>query len=156
MKKALYYAIRPGRFGRPDMVAVTSERGTHWWGRTVSGDVGTHGRTWDIHGRFDDQAVAESRMARVQHINDHYSRQSAVLTDAQNLLSKHRDGHIKRAIEGQRSDLVEARALTQTAGDRDEVRDELARTLRRIATEGTAGLEIDAALDAVLGTCGVL
>lgn len=141
MKKPLYYAIRPsGRFGGgPALVAVTSERGSHWWGRTT-----TH-------------AAAEAVKREVQSVRDHYTRERGTLNSAVDLLRKYEEARIKQVIEGRPvSALVHARALTQTEQDRQEARDELAALLERVAAEGTAGLELDAALDRVLSIAGVL
>lgn len=71
MRKALFYAIKPGLYG-PRIIAVTTERGGRWWGRDTRDDLGTHGRASDIKGRFDTEEQATAVRDQVQRIHDHF------------------------------------------------------------------------------------
>lgn len=72
MRPALFYAIKPGGTWGPRIIAVTTERGSHWWGRDTKDDLGTHGRSSDIKGRFETIEAAVEVRDRVQRIHDHF------------------------------------------------------------------------------------
>jgi len=89
MKTPLHYSIVPTMYG-PRIVAVTTVRGSHWWGRTSHDDVGTHG---SLHGHDAPQgefaSLREAELVRdeVQRVRDHFHGERSKLDAA------HRDLH---------------------------------------------------------------
>jgi hypothetical protein len=71
LKKPLFYAIVRQNWGRPTVIAVTTEKARGGWhGRHVSDNTGTHGRSSDIMSRHTTQPEAESRVAVMATIEE--------------------------------------------------------------------------------------
>lgn len=100
MKKVLHYAIRVDHHG-PAIVAVTTERGSHWWGRTVSDDLGTHGTIGSLRGRFPTQEAAEAVRGEVEKVHSHFRAQVGVLDDLRQQLHNYEQGMVRDVLRGE-------------------------------------------------------
>lgn len=78
MKKALYYALRRS-YRSFHVIAVTTERNGHWWGRGLDSCVSTHGRSRHLVGRFD---VASEAEAKVSSVNAIYEKHKPIIDAA--------------------------------------------------------------------------
>lgn len=71
MKPALYYAITRNPYGYDwFVVAVTTEKDKHWWGRQADGYGATHGKRTGLRGRFETAAQAESVLDDIRAVED--------------------------------------------------------------------------------------
>ena len=161
MKPALHYSIRHDVFGGPRVVAVTLQRRLRWWGRYHDTSETTHGRAGDLDGEWATPEEARAKMTEVRRVRDHFSRQRSALRQAEERLRQAETTTIKNVVNNHpHRDLPTVRAVVRNENQMDAARDELAALLRRIASEGTPGLEegrsLDAALDAILASAGVL
>jgi hypothetical protein len=77
MKPALYFGLRRGwNHGlgyRP--VAVTSEKGSRWYGRDLEYNEATNGRLSELVGRFETEEVCKGKMQGVKDIHAIYQPQ---------------------------------------------------------------------------------
>jgi len=86
MKKVLYYSIKLGGLYGPKLVAVTTERGTHWWGRDLRDDLGTSGRAMDLSGRFETVDQGKAVMDDVNKAVLHFAGERAKIEAARTRL----------------------------------------------------------------------
>lgn len=84
----------------PTVVAVTTERGSHWWGRETRHDTGTHGRMSSLQGRFETIEQATAVKDEVQRVRDHFQRQRAILDNARRELSQHEEALQRQITSG--------------------------------------------------------
>ncbi len=99
MRDALYYSLyQRHAFQGWEVVAVTSERAGHWWGRSTRDNLGTHGKTCGLRGRFETEALALACRTRVALISGHYDAERRKLSDARSLLDKAERASIAAAV----------------------------------------------------------
>lgn len=80
MKPALFYALRRSPYhgrGAMDVVAVTLERGSRWWGRDQEGNT-TNARG-GLYGRFATAEEAEAKLAGVEELRANYGERLRAL-----------------------------------------------------------------------------
>lgn len=106
MRVPLHYSIR-NRYGRHEIIAVTTERGGHWWGRTLPDNIGTHGANYDLRGRFETVEAAQAVFDKIKYVADHYAEQRRALDLAERRLRQSEQDHIKRILQGDWSPVVE-------------------------------------------------
>jgi hypothetical protein len=100
MKKALYYAIKLDSWLGPRIVAITLERSSHWWGRDIRDDLGTHGRKSGIEGRFDTVEAAKAVLSDVDKVVIHYSGELNKLDNAGRRLRFAKEQMLKQITRG--------------------------------------------------------
>jgi hypothetical protein len=97
MKKALYYAIRSAHYS-PKVIAITSIKGQHWYGRETRHDTATHGRLGDdINGKFETLEAAQAKVEAIARVERHH----APLIEAAQL-------QLTRANEAKRRSIIDA------------------------------------------------
>jgi hypothetical protein len=100
MKNVLYYAIRLSGLYGPRIIAVTTERSSHWWGRDTRDDLGTHGRLGDLAGRFETIDQAKAVFEKVDKVHLHFRHQSSKLEDVRRRLRTAEEQMLRQVTRG--------------------------------------------------------
>lgn len=81
MKDALYYALRRKWGSDFGVVAITTEKRSHWWGRNSDGEA-THGALYDLYGRFPTMGAADAVINDMKAIKEKFAPRVKELSDA--------------------------------------------------------------------------
>ena len=72
MKPAIHYSVRLGH--SPEIIAVTTVRGSHWWGRDAQSLLTTHG-SGGLHGKFPTMEAAMAVQQQIARVVSHGRQQ---------------------------------------------------------------------------------
>lgn len=119
MKKPIYHAVKFSSWGNPEIVAVTTERGDHWWGRELRSDTGTHGCKRDLHGRFDTVEEAKAKQSALNEVRSHFSAEMSKIERARGQLQQARDALMAQVASGKPKRHAARLVATVTVEDAD-------------------------------------